>query len=81
MFEPIHGSAPKYTGKKIVNPIASIESVRMMLEHLGEAEAAESVLNAVIGTLSAGKIRTADMGGRNKTYEMGDAVKQAMLVR
>lgn len=81
MFEPIHGSAPKYTGKEIVNPIATIESIRMMLEHLGESEAALSILNAVIETLAAGKVRTADMGGKHKTYEMGDAVKEAILMK
>lgn len=79
MFEPIHGSAPKYTGKEIVNPIASIESIRMMLEHLGETKAAQSVQDAVIKTLASGKVRTADMGGQNKTFEMGDEIKQAIL--
>ncbi len=79
MFEPIHGSAPKYTGKEIVNPIATIESIRMMLEHLGETEAAMSLQNAVMETLAAGKVRTADMGGKNKTYEMGDEIKRAIL--
>ncbi len=79
MFEPILGSAPKYTGKEIVNPIASIESIRMMLEHLGETKAAQSVQDAVIKTLASGKVRTADMGGRNKTFQMGDEIKQAIL--
>ena len=79
MFEPIHGSAPKYTGKNIVNPIATIESIRMMLEHLDEADAAVCVQNAVIETLASGSVRTADMGGSHKTYEMGDAIKQAIL--
>jgi isocitrate/isopropylmalate dehydrogenase len=53
----------------------------MMLEHLGETEAAESILSAVIDTLAAGKVRTADMGGQHKTYEMGDAVTQAMTAK
>ena len=79
MFEPIHGSAPKYTGKEIVNPIASIESVRMMLEHLDETEAALSIQDAVIKTLASGSVRTADMGGKNKTFEMGDEIKQTIL--
>ena len=64
-----------------MNPIATIESIRMMLEHLGESEAALSILNAVIETLAAGKVRTADMGGKHKTYEMGDAVKEAILMK
>jgi tartrate dehydrogenase/decarboxylase/D-malate dehydrogenase len=78
MFEPIHGSAPKYTGKRIVNPIASIEAVRMMLEHLDEANAGAHIQQAVKSTLAAGVIRTRDMGGNNTTDEVGAAVEQAM---
>jgi tartrate dehydrogenase/decarboxylase/D-malate dehydrogenase len=78
MFEPIHGSAPKYTGKRIVNPIASIEAVRMMLEHLDEEEAGSHVQKAVMSTLAAGEARTRDMGGTNTTDEVGAAVEQAM---
>ena len=79
MFEPIHGSAPKYTGKEIVNPIASIEAIRMMLEQLGEAEAALNIHNAISKTLSSKTIRTKDMGGNCKTFEMGDAIKKVIL--
>ena len=79
MFEPIHGSAPKYEGKAVVNPIASIESIRLMLEHLGEAAAADDIQQAVIKTLTAGKVRTADIGGTSKTNEVGDAIKKAIL--
>ena len=78
MFEPIHGSAPKYTGKRVVNPIATIEAVRMMLEHLGQEEAATHIQNAVAATLSAGETRTKDMGGTASTDEMGTAVVAAM---
>lgn len=73
MFEPIGGSAPKYTGKNIINPLASIEAGRMMLEHLGEKEAARDIQEAVayacttITSLSAGK-----MG--YSTSELGDLV-------
>jgi tartrate dehydrogenase/decarboxylase/D-malate dehydrogenase len=79
MFEPIHGSAPKYAGKAIVNPIASIESIRMMLDHLGEKQAALDIQKAVVTTLTQGKVKTPDMGGTCKTYEVGDAVKNAIL--
>ena len=79
MFEPIHGSAPKYAGKAVVNPIASIESIRMMLDHLGEAQAALDIQRAVMKTLASGKVKTPDMGGRNKTHEVGDAVREALL--
>jgi isocitrate/isopropylmalate dehydrogenase len=78
MFEPIHGSAPKYTGKKVVNPIATIEAVRMMLEHLGETEAAGHVEKAVAETLAAGEVRTRDMGGNAATDELGAAIVAAM---
>lgn len=79
MFEPIHGSAPKYAGKGVVNPIASIESIRMMLEHLGEEQAAHDIQKAVMKTLASGKVRTLDMGGTHKTHEVGDAVKKALF--
>jgi tartrate dehydrogenase/decarboxylase/D-malate dehydrogenase len=78
MFEPIHGSAPKYTDKGVVNPIASIESVRMMLEHLGEEQAAKDIEKAIIEVLRSEKVKTPDMGGTHKTYEVGDAVKESL---
>jgi tartrate dehydrogenase/decarboxylase/D-malate dehydrogenase len=78
MFEPIHGSAPKYAGKNIVNPLASIESIRMMLEHLGEKQAANEIQNAVGKILSLGEIRTPDLGGKQKTSEVGDAIKEVI---
>jgi len=78
MFEPIHGSAPKYTGKRVVNPIATIEAVRMMLEHLEQQEAADHIQDAIAATLSAGETRTKDMGGSASTNEMGAAVAAAM---
>ena len=79
MFEPIHGSAPKYEGKGIVNPIASIESIRMMLDHLGETEASRDVEAAISEILAAGIIKTRDMGGNQSTSEMGDAVRNVIL--
>ncbi len=79
MFEPIHGSAPKYTGRAIVNPIATIESVRMMLDHMEQPDAAKDVHRAVSDVLGSGKYKTRDMGGETKTHEMGEAVKEAIL--
>lgn len=79
MFEPIHGSAPKYAGKAVVNPIASIESIRMMLDHLGEEQAALDIQKAVMETVASGKVKTPDMGGTNKTHEVGDAIREAIL--
>ena len=66
-------------GKEIVNPVASIESVRLMLEHLGEKDAATDIQNAVMKTLAFKKVRTADMGGNNNTFEMGDEITKAFL--
>lgn len=79
MFEPIHGSAPKYTGQNVVNPLASIESIRMMLEFLGHEDAAEAIGGAVRTVLSAGAVKTRDMGGAHTTTEMGEAVTRALL--
>jgi tartrate dehydrogenase/decarboxylase/D-malate dehydrogenase len=74
MFEPIHGSAPKYTGQKRVNPVATIEAVRMLLDHIGEAEASDAVGDAVGAILSEGEVRTRDLGGTNTTDEVGMAI-------
>jgi len=79
MFEPIHGSAPKYTGMQRVNPIASIEAVRMMLDHVGEADAAAAVERAVAAILAAGEHRTADIGGTARTDEVAEAVAAQVL--
>jgi tartrate dehydrogenase/decarboxylase/D-malate dehydrogenase len=79
MFEPIHGSAPKYTGRAIVNPVATVESVRMMLDHMDQPDAAKDVHRAVSEVLGSGKYKTRDMGGSTKTHEMGEAIKDAIL--
>jgi len=74
MFEPIHGSAPKYAGKNVANPIASIWTAQMMLEELGEIEGAKRVMTAIEDVLREGKIRTRDRGGSSKTIEVGDVI-------
>jgi tartrate dehydrogenase/decarboxylase/D-malate dehydrogenase len=79
MFEPIHGSAPKYTGKGVVNPIASIEAIRMMLDHVGEADAALGIQQAVADVLGEGEVRTRDIGGSSSTMEVGAAVRGRLL--
>ena len=70
LFEPVHGSAPEYAGKNKVNPIAAILSAKMMLEYLGEAEAANMVEETVEKMVKEGKVRTFDMGGISKTDEV-----------
>jgi len=79
MFEPIHGSAPKYTGQHRVNPIASIEAMRMMLDHVGEKAAAAAVERAVAETLAAGEHRTADIGGTSRTDEVAAEIADHIL--
>ncbi|TGZ85205.1 isocitrate dehydrogenase LysB [Ascodesmis nigricans] len=68
--EPCHGSAPDIEGKGIANPIATMRSVAVMLEFLGEPEAAVKVHEAVEGNLRDGKIATPDLGGKNSTEEV-----------
>ncbi len=79
MFEPVHGSAPKYTGQNKVNPIATIEAVRMMLEYLGEKNAADKVGKATLKVLEEKKVLTYDLGGTSKTSDMGKAIAEKVL--
>ncbi|MFO8051038.1 MAG: isocitrate/isopropylmalate dehydrogenase family protein [Thermoplasmatota archaeon] len=74
VFEPTHGSAPKYAGKGIVNPIATIIASKLMLDHLGEGEMADRVMNAVASVIEKGEVRTRDMGGSSSTTGMAKAV-------
>ena len=74
MFEPIHGSAPDIAGKNISNPVATILSGAMMLDHLGEIKAAQAIEDAVEKVLSEGKVRSHDFGGDSSTIEVGDEV-------
>jgi 3-isopropylmalate dehydrogenase len=74
VFEPSHGSAPKYTGMYKVNPIATILSAKMMLDWLGEKEKGAALENAVAHVILEGKIKTYDMGGNSTTLEIGQAI-------
>jgi 3-isopropylmalate dehydrogenase len=75
MFEPIGGSAPKYTGKNVINPLAAICAGGMMLEVIGEKEAGTAVEQAVIRSLSGGKIKSLSAGKMGlSTTEVGDLV-------
>jgi len=79
MFEPIHGSAPKYGGLNKANPVGTILAGKLMLEHLGEERAAELVEQATEDVLAAGKVRTYDMGGTSSCSDMGDAISERLL--
>ena len=74
MFEPVHGSAPDIAGKKIANPIATIWSAAMMMEHLGQPEAAMLIMKAIEIVLKEKVAHTPDMGGTATTRDCGDAV-------
>jgi len=75
MFEPIGGSAPKYTGQGVVCPLAAIGAAQMMLEELGEAEAAARVEAAIVKALESGKIKSLSAGRMGlSTSEVGDLV-------
>jgi 3-isopropylmalate dehydrogenase len=73
LFEPVHGSSPPLAGKNIANPMGSILTAGMMLEHIGLKEAARAVENAVIACVNEGQT-TQDAGGKLGTREVGDAV-------
>lgn len=79
MFEPIHGSAPKYQDKGVANPVASIEAIRMMLSHLGETRGARHIERAISRVLTRGEVKTRDMGGDHHTKDLGDAIQKTML--
>jgi tartrate dehydrogenase/decarboxylase/D-malate dehydrogenase len=78
MFEPVHGSAPDIAGKGIVNPLAAILSGSMLLDHLGQSAAAESIERAVAAVLAAGRVRTPDLGGTSRTEDVTAAVLAAI---
>ena len=82
LFEPIHGSAPKYTGKNVINPIATIYAASMMLDWLSMKnnddptlkQGAEIIERSIQNMLKERKIRTYDLGGESSTSQVGDAV-------
>ena len=83
LFEPVHGSSPKYAGKGVVNPIAAISSLQLMFEYLGVrnndsiATQCSIILDTAISThLSSGKLMTYDLGGNASTSDVGDSISQ-----
>jgi isocitrate/isopropylmalate dehydrogenase len=74
VFEPSHGSAPKYAGQYKVNPIATILAAKMMLDWLGETEKGARLEAATAAVIAEGKVRTYDMGGHATTLDMGEAI-------
>ena len=78
LFEPTHGSAPKYAGKYKVNPIATILASRMMLEWLGETVAAARLEKAIADIIKEGRVRTYDMDGDASTLDMARAIAERL---
>jgi tartrate dehydrogenase/decarboxylase/D-malate dehydrogenase len=81
MFEPVHGSAPDIAGKGLANPLGQVWSGVLMLEHLGQSEAAADVLAAVEHVLSETQVRTADLGGTASTAEVTSELVAAVRSR
>jgi 3-isopropylmalate dehydrogenase len=78
MFEPVHGSAPKFAGKNVANPIGAISSVALMLETLGLTDEAAAIDGAVLKAVKEGQV-TSDIGGHLGTKESGDFIAAAVL--
>ena len=78
LFEPVHGSAPDIAGKGIANPVGQIWSAAMMLEHLGEPDAAAAIVRAIERVLADPTGRTADIGGTANTLSCGKAIAEAL---
>ncbi|MBO8141464.1 MAG: tartrate dehydrogenase [Firmicutes bacterium] len=76
LFEPVHGSAPDIAGRGIANPMAAIWAGQMMLEFLGEEEAARGVMEALEAVAAEGRVRTPDIGGTSTTDEVAAAVAE-----
>ena len=78
VFEPVHGSAPDIAGQGIANPIGQIWSGAMMLEHLGETDAAGAIVRSIEKVLAEPKLRTRDLKGSANTIECGKSVADAL---
>jgi tartrate dehydrogenase/decarboxylase/D-malate dehydrogenase len=78
MFEPVHGSAPDIAGKGISNPIGAIWAGAMMLQHLGQPEAHDTIMAAIEHVLRERRQLTRDMGGKASTVELGKAIAEAI---
>jgi 3-isopropylmalate dehydrogenase len=78
VFEPTHGSAPKYAGQYKVNPMAMFLATKLMLDWLGETKMAERLEKAIATVIKEGEVRTYDMGGENSTMDVAEAVKELL---
>jgi isocitrate/isopropylmalate dehydrogenase len=74
VFEPTHGSAPKYAGQYKVNPIAMLLTSKLMVDWLKESDMATRLENAIARVIKEGKVRTYDMGGNASTLDVAKAI-------
>lgn len=81
MFEPVHGSAPDIAGKGIANPLASIWCASMMLDHLGQADSAKAIMDAMEDVLQEKDVLTPDLGGNAATEQVGDYICKKLNAR
>jgi len=79
VFEPIHGTAPKYADKNVVNPIAAIMAARMMFDFLGEKTTGTLIEKAIVDVLLEGKVKTYDLGGTSSSTDVAEAIAQKLL--
>ncbi|MFQ5407778.1 MAG: isocitrate/isopropylmalate dehydrogenase family protein [Anaerolineales bacterium] len=78
LFEPTHGSAPKYAGQYKVNPMAMLLAAKLMLDWLGETDMGTRLEDAIAGVLAGGEVRTYDLGGSSTTLEVAQAVAERL---
>jgi isocitrate dehydrogenase (NAD+) len=78
VFEAVHGSAPDLAGKNLANPTALVLSAVLMLRHIEEGEAADRIVEALGRVLTAGNVRTRDLGGTASTAEFAHAICRAL---
>lgn len=78
LFEPVHGSAPDIAGKGIANPIAALWAASMMLDHLGQPEAGQLMMDGIEAVTREGRTLTPDLGGQATTWQVGEAVRAAL---
>jgi isocitrate/isopropylmalate dehydrogenase len=77
MFEPIHGSAPKYAGKGVASPVGAIGAVALMLEYLGQSDASRAIEDAIRGGLQSGMIKGVE-AGTQRTEEVANIIGMAV---
>jgi isocitrate dehydrogenase (NAD+) len=78
VFEAVHGAAPSIAGRGIANPTAMIQTVVLMLKHIGEREAADRIQHSIEKTLAEGRVLTRDLGGEAATIEFTEAVIRSL---